>query len=96
MSDSMEIQCVEKSGRRDAYERISAIGGVTEAGEPWKLPAGVALDGIKNGRYRFFIKLGDREVDVIIARSPGGQEYLKTHADGEEPDTLLRLPACPK
>jgi hypothetical protein len=33
-------------------------------------------------------------VKVIIATRLG-REYLKTEADGEQPDNLLALPECP-
>jgi len=91
----MEIQCIQRSGRADPYERILAIGGVARDGTPWKMPEDVAIDGMKTGKYRFFVNLGGRTVDVLIAKSPHGHEYLKTHADGGEPTTLLGLPDCP-
>lgn len=36
-----------------------------------------------------------RGIDVIIATRVG-HEYLKTRADGEQPDNLLALPECPQ
>jgi len=95
MSDYIEIQCVQKSDRNNPYERILSIGGVDPDGKPWKMSEGFAIDGIKNGRYRFYVNLGGKSLDIIIAKSPHGHEYLKTHADGEEPTNLLRLPECP-
>jgi hypothetical protein len=38
---------------------------------------------------------GGQRVDVIVATSPNGNRYLKTVADGEQPDKLLSLPTCP-
>ena len=38
---------------------------------------------------------GGSSVDVIIAKSQFGHEYLKTVADGELPNNLLNLPECP-
>jgi hypothetical protein len=32
---------------------------------------------------------------VIVAVSRLGHKYLKTEADGEQPDNLLSLPECP-
>jgi len=93
----MEIQCIQKSGSHDASELILAIGGVYTDGKIWKMSEEVAIDGIKNGKYRFFINdRAGQEVEVILAKSPDGREYLKTHADGEEPKSLLGLPDCPK
>jgi hypothetical protein len=95
MSESMEIQCIKKSGLNEPYELILAIGGIDPTGKPWNMSEGFAIDGIKNGRYRFYINLGGKPVDVTIAKSQHGHEYLKTHADGEEPTALLGLPDCP-
>jgi Protein of unknown function (DUF3892) len=33
-------------------------------------------------------------VGVIVAVSPSGIKYLKAETDGDQPDTLLRLPEC--
>jgi len=95
LSDNLEVRCVKKSGRDNSFERILAIGGVKPDGETWTMPEDVAIDGMKNGRYRFYINKGGRSIEVIIAKSQHGHEYLKTHEDGEEPRNLLRLPDCP-
>jgi hypothetical protein len=95
MSTSMEIQCVKKSDRSNLYERILSVGGVTPDGEPWNMSEDFAIDGMKNGKYRFYINHEGRPVEVIVAKSQHGHEYLKTHADGEEPTSLLSLPECP-
>jgi hypothetical protein len=36
---------------------------------------------------------GDR-VSVIVATSRFGNKYLKTTADGDQPNNLLSLPTC--
>ena len=43
----------------------------------------------------FFVVVAAREVSVIVATSRYGNKYLKTEADGEEPNNLLSLPECP-
>jgi len=35
------------------------------------------------------------QVDVIVSVSRFGNKYLKTTADGDEPNNLLNLPECP-
>jgi hypothetical protein len=95
MSDRMEIQCIQKSDSKTPYERILSIGGVDPDGKAWKMSEGVAIDGMKNGKYRFYVNRGGYSVDVIIAKSHHGQEYLKTTSDGEVPNNLLSLPECP-
>ena len=54
-----------------------------------------AIAGIKRGEWSFYVHAGGRTVGVIIATSRYGNEYLKTQADGEQPDNLLSLPECP-
>jgi hypothetical protein len=41
------------------------------------------------------VQAGGRGVWVIIAVSQCGHKYLKTQADGLQPDNLLSLPECP-
>jgi Protein of unknown function (DUF3892) len=94
MSDRMEIQCVQKSDCSNPDERILSIGGVDPDGKAWKMSEGVAIDGIKNGRYRFYVNRGGYSVEVIIAKSQHGHEFLKTTSDGEAPNNLLSLPEC--
>lgn len=90
-----EIRCINKSNRTNPYERISYVGGVNLDGTSWKLSETDAIVGIKNGTYTFYVNRGGNTVDVIIAKSLYGNEYLKTVADGEQPNNLLSLPECP-
>jgi len=50
---------------------------------------------IKSNKYSFYVHVGVETVDVIIAKSSLGHEYLKTKPDGLTPDNLLSLPECP-
>ena len=54
-----------------------------------------AIASIEAGSYQFYWQAGGRSVWVIIAVSEGGHKYLKTQADGQQPDNLLSLPECP-
>jgi hypothetical protein len=54
-----------------------------------------AIASIKNGKYSFYVSRDGNTVDVIIARSHLGHEYLKTVADGVAPNNLLSLDECP-
>ena len=95
MAARIEIRCINKSDRKNHYERILSIGGVNPDGKRWKLSEADAIAGIKNGAYSFYINRGGSSVNVIIAKSQFGHEYLKTVSDGEKPDNLLSLPECP-
>ena len=53
-----------------------------------------AISGIKADKWKCFVSVNGRSVWVIIA-THNGREYLKTEADGYQPDNLLSLPECP-
>ncbi|MEF9605660.1 DUF3892 domain-containing protein, partial [Paracoccus sp. PXZ] len=47
----------------------------------------------KDGTWRFWTSVNGNSVWVIIA-TRNGKKYLKTEADGAEPNNLLSLPRC--
>jgi hypothetical protein len=51
--------------------------------------------GIEQGKWSFFVIKDGKTVKVIVATSKYGHKYLKTEADGEQPNNLLSLPECP-
>jgi len=95
MADSVQIRCINKSDRPNPYERILNIGGVNPDGQRWKLTQKQAIDGIEQGRWNFYVSAGGSTVWVVVALSRYGNKYIKTTADGEQPDNLLSLPECP-
>lgn len=50
---------------------------------------------VGEGKWRFFVHVNGNSVWVVVAVSRYGNKYLKTEADGEQPDNLLSLPECP-
>ena len=92
---SNQVRCINKADRHNAHERIRSIGGVNADGGRWKLSQQEAIDSIRGGKYSFFVQQGGSRVDVIVATSQAGHAYLKTTADGEQPNNLLSLPECP-
>ncbi len=90
-----EIRCINKSDRMNIHERIINIGGVNHDNTRWKLSQPDAISGIERGEWSFYVTRNGRTVDVIVAVSRYGHKYLKTTADGEEPNNLLSLPECP-
>ncbi|HEY8007639.1 MAG TPA: DUF3892 domain-containing protein [Methylocella sp.] len=78
-----------KSSNLSARARQSSPGGVT---------SGSALDDaihkIETGELAFLVQAHRKTVGVIVAVSPSGKKYLKSETDGDQPDTLLRLPEC--
>ena len=94
MASRHEVKCVNKSDRYNPHERIRSIGGQNADGSLWKLSQEEAIAGIEAGKWDFFVSVHNRVVDVIVAVSRFGHKYLKTTADGDEPNNLLSLYEC--
>lgn len=94
MANTAEIKCINKDDRYNPYERITHVGGF--ANKQWKLSLDDAIGKIERGEWAFFVSRpqGDT-VWVEVAVSRHGNKYLKTEADGDEPNNLLSLPECP-
>lgn len=95
MAALIEIQCVKKTDRPNPWERIRQVGGLNPNGSRWALSQEEAIAAIRNGTYTFMVRRGRASVKVIVATSRFGNPYLKSEADGEEPNNLLSLPECP-
>jgi hypothetical protein len=95
MATRCQISCINKSDRYNPHERILRVGGMNGDGTRWRLNEADAISGIEQGQWQFFVSRGGHTVDVIIAVSRYGNKYLKTTADGDQPDNLLSLPECP-
>lgn len=91
---SVRIQCINKSDRMSAHERIRSIGGVNADGTRWRLSLDEAIAGIKARKWRFWVSVNGQGVWVNVYRSAAGNEYLKTENDGEQPNNLLSLSEC--
>ena len=95
MAIRAEIKCINKTPRNDPHDRIQNVGGVNHDGGRWWLPQPQAVAGVDNGTYSFYVSQAGYTVEVIVAVSQAGHRYLKTVADGVQPDNLLKLPECP-
>jgi hypothetical protein len=92
---AIRVECIKKYPRQDPHRHITDIGGTNADGTRWKLTEEAAIDGIRAGKWDFYVHVGTHTVRVIIARAASGRDYLKTEADGYRPDNLLALPECP-
>ena len=94
MAKTAQIKCINKNPRHDPYRAITHVGGFVNS--HWKLTLAQAIGAIERGEWAFFVErpAGD-SVWVHVAVSKHGNKYLKTDADGDEPNNLLSLPECP-
>jgi hypothetical protein len=60
MSQYVQIQCINKSDRSSAHERIHNIGGRNPDGTNWKMSEDKAIAHIENGTYSFYVNVGGR------------------------------------
>jgi hypothetical protein len=92
----VRVQCINKHNHFDPHERILSIGGTNPDGTRWKLTQQEAIQAIEESRWGFYVErpTGHR-VTVVIASTSFGHKYLKTEADGLQPNNLLSLPECP-
>jgi hypothetical protein len=97
MAMDLEINCINKSNRQNHWERITHVGGTNADGTRtrWKLTEQGAIAGMDANKYSFHVGAGIHRVEVEIATSARGHRYLRTKADGEQPNNLLSLPECP-
>jgi Protein of unknown function (DUF3892) len=91
---AIRVECINKTDRNNPHERIRFIGGRNPDGKRWKLSQPDAIEGIESGQYQFYVLQGGYRVEVIVAVH-SGHKYIKTRADGVQPDNLLALPECP-
>jgi len=86
-----EVTCISKSDRDNAWERITRFGG-----PGWRMTQAEMIAAIEQKTYgEFYVDRprGDR-VNLIVAVSQHGNKYVKTEADGVQPNNLLSLPEC--
>lgn len=91
MTDTFQVTCIIPDGA-DRDRRIDSIGGSSGGG--WTLLLDDAIAGIENGTWRFYTSVNGNSIWIVVA-TRNGRKYLKTEADGDEPNNLLSLPTCP-
>lgn len=96
MAQRHEVTCIVPDGS-DTDRRIDKIGGKSGAegsGGAWTLTLDRAIQGIESAQWSFWTQGGGKATNVIVAKRANGTKYLKTEADGVEPNNLLALPQC--
>lgn len=94
MASRYQVLCVNKSDRPNPHERITHIGGKNSDNTRWRVSQQEAISGIESGKWSFYVSTNGKTVNVIVSVSRYGYKYLKTEADGEQPNNLLSLPEC--
>jgi hypothetical protein len=86
------ITAVQRRAGGSPQTRIRAVGGVRPDGTRWRMTTDEAIKAIRRGE-RLYVEepIGD-PVDVTVSHTAAGREYLRTVADGDDPNNLLALP----
>jgi hypothetical protein len=96
VAQRVRIECINKTDRLNPHERIRNVGGRNPNGTRWKMTQLAAIEKIEDGTFDFYVERPEGDtVKVIVAVSQYGNKYLKTTADGDQPNNLLSLPECP-
>jgi Protein of unknown function (DUF3892) len=95
MAVTRQVSCISKRHHYfEPHEIIESLGG-EYLGSPWRLPEFMVIYYIKQRFEKYYVAVGDKKLQVIIAVY-NNKEYLKSEADDYSPATLLTLPVCPK
>lgn len=89
-----QVTCITKRQHHNPHERIQGIGGA-ENNTRWWRAENDAIGDVERDAKSYFVSVKGKSVWVILA-THGGRKYLKTEADGYEPNNLLSLPDCPR
>jgi hypothetical protein len=89
---AFQVTCHTPDGS-DSDQRIDGLGGPGN-NSPWYREIDDLIYGIENDQYKLWtIAPEGHSVWVVIAKR-NNRKYLKTEADGIEPNNLLALPHC--
>ena len=90
-----QIDCIQKLDRHDPTDAIEYVGGKNSDGTRWKITQKDAIRRIEQGINQFYVFKNGVRTNVIVSISRFGNKYIKTEADGYEPNNLLSLVRCP-
>jgi Protein of unknown function (DUF3892) len=91
------VVCIEKHPyHTDPHTRIQLIGTNTSGSATWSSKTWTIPEAIRAIRSGDMFYSADHRGDLarVIVASHNGLEYIKTEADGIQPDNLLAKPEC--
>ena len=96
--ENIQVSCIRKRGSHyNPHERIEGLGGL-HGGNRWYLAETDIIAELEKPattrRWEFYTSVNGKTAWVIVAVHER-RKYLKTTADGYEPNNLLSLQECP-
>lgn len=88
---SNRITHIRKPNVNSTVEHITHVKGTNNTGE-WSCSVPEVIAYIRTGNYQFHVERGGYRIDVTIATSAAGNDYIKTRPDATLVDNLLSLP----
>ena len=98
MASNIQVTCIiKRGGNSNPHERIESLGG-NHHGRRWLMSENAVIAELEKPAWarswNFYVRVAGRTAWIVVAMH-NGRKYLKTEADGYEPNNLLSLSACP-
>lgn len=84
----VQIKCINKQPRDNAYDGITHLGG-----DGWKWTRADVIRSIESKTNTFYTRVNGTRADVGVVDGPNGK-YVRTYANGNWNDNLLALKEC--
>lgn len=95
MAILLKVKWIDRCDASSAHQRINHIGG-SEGKFQWKHTNTQAILFIEDEQFDYYVEMNARAVKLKVGRTADGHKFLKTEADGDEPQHLLNLPGFPE
>jgi len=93
MNTSYEIEFALRDPSQCPTQQITHIGGALPSGGIWKITTKEAMEAIRSGTTRYFVRIDGGLRNYLILRThPLYGVFLTIEKDVREPKTLLSLP----
>jgi hypothetical protein len=91
---ALKILCTRNTPSSEPHLRISHIGVANNGNLPWTLTVDEAIRTLDLEHYSYYVMIGTRRADGVLAYAPSGAKYLRCSADNGEVHALDSLPDC--